>query len=438
MKISKVNVLNYSKNFVILSVFITGIIGVLSSRGLYADGSYYLFNILQRGDFWVFDGPRSFIQFVTQIPVVFAIKLGVSDIDSLIIIHGVGLITPTLTTWILIFVNNYDSYDFWFYCIAFSISYLASGFMSIGEYNLTYALVVLCFSILIKKNNSWLAWGFSFVSSIILLRSYEAMLILAPLLFGVSLVGFLRKNKKVYPDRIFLCLHVISFFLAIILSVISLLNFRDPSNLKSASSYSIIFSEQFAYLFLMLVFYIFLHFLPDKLLKKVIFFFSVIISIFFLISPNLWIYPTMHYQFRTTTGALLFLLLFYKAAFLHFNNFSIFSFKTSFRSIPLISLLLFVTLLIPLNFHSMYFSKWLKLFEFESTLHQNWVPINETNLYKDTNEYYLYSWFWTNPSLSVVLSGRIDGGILNDSNYSGWQPFQPQDLKNNPMENYTY
>lgn len=439
LRINKYKAHSFFKVIAIVLVALTGIIGIYTRRGLYADGSLYLYNILINNGFWVFDPPRSIVQFFTQIPVVLLIKIGVTSIETLILFHSVGLILPLILTWIALLILSFNSRYFWYYLVTFSITYLASGFMAIGEYNLTYTLTTFCLAIMLRENNTPILWMTSIFASIILLRSYESMLILGPILFAYALYRLIKSRGNKKTENKYILILTILFFSASLLSVLSIINFRDPNNLKSAGSMSIIFSRQFIFLFSMLLAYIVLQVIPNRRIVNIISIFGSLVSLFFFMTPIFWITPTMNYQFRTTTGLLLFLIYsFLIIEWIYRNgewesNFDVTGLS---KSSSVFAFILFISLIIPLNSYSIEFNSWLNDFEKTARLVENWVPVDETDVYLDLTKYDLYSWSWSNPSLSIILRGNSDGGILNESNYNGWEPFVPQEFKTNPLLKY--
>jgi hypothetical protein len=113
---------------------------------------------------------------VRTLPLLTAMKFGVVDINRLIFFFDLGVITIPIFCWILALANQFKTDWFWVLVLAFSFVFFNSGFFSLGEYNLCYSLVALCFSILLKRDHISLEWlVILLVSSIILIRSYETM-----------------------------------------------------------------------------------------------------------------------------------------------------------------------------------------------------------------------------------------------------------------------
>lgn len=170
-------------NYAVLSfVLILGVSGVYAARGLHGDGAFYLLSILTQEKFISDEAARQHVLALTQFPAVWAMHLGCQDLKLLIRVHSIGLILLPIAFWFFALALQNGSNRFWLMLIAFSATYLSSGFHANGEYNLTYAMVALCASIILKKSiSNWLALVM-LVAAFALIRSYEAMVYLGPLL----------------------------------------------------------------------------------------------------------------------------------------------------------------------------------------------------------------------------------------------------------------
>jgi hypothetical protein len=136
--------------FVLVVIAGLALTGIVSARGLYADGSFYLFRILKTADFYNYDKPRLFADILTQAPVVLALKAGILDLSILIRIHSFGLIGIPLAIWAAALIVQMKTDLFWFFVISFSASYLCSGFCAVCHCNLAHAMAALSAAILMK------------------------------------------------------------------------------------------------------------------------------------------------------------------------------------------------------------------------------------------------------------------------------------------------
>ena len=70
---------------ILVVMLVIAITGTMSARGLYADGPFWLYHMLLRGGFYVFDIHRAYAQFIVELPVFLAIEGGVRDLNVLIL-----------------------------------------------------------------------------------------------------------------------------------------------------------------------------------------------------------------------------------------------------------------------------------------------------------------------------------------------------------------
>ena len=144
------DILNIFRLAILTTILLLVILGVYAVLGIYGDGPLFLYTILTKKTFWDFDLPRIFIQQIAQSPIVLALNLGVKNLTSLTYLHSFGAVGLTLLIWFAALYQQFRSSFFWTVLLAFSVTFLSSGFFSIGEYNITYALVGYCFALLLK------------------------------------------------------------------------------------------------------------------------------------------------------------------------------------------------------------------------------------------------------------------------------------------------
>ncbi len=434
---------NYSeptaKAFSLLFVAFLGVLGVYATRGLYADGSFFLFNILSQKSYWDFDKPRAFAQLITQTPVVLGVKFGIKDLTDLIYLHSFGLVGIPIIIWLLALFEQVKSGHFWTLLAAFSATYLSAGFFAIGEYNLTYALAAYCFSVLFKDKLTNFDLLLIIAAAIALTRSYEAMIFLGPALFLISAnrLIYIDANKTIIEKWVLLVL-LFLFASATTVAVWSVLFPRDPANLAGAGDVSqIIKSGHFIYLVAMISMYFIAQALPKKL--KYIFVLIVIGSaIYFVSGQQLWNSPSMNYGFRSMAGLILFAI--FLAAFIEekFRKHGLIKAstqKSSAQAKQLVSLSLFLSLAFSSAVYSYEFSRWVKTFEIEANKAPNWIHLDEVMTVDGYHS--RFNWAWTNPALSIILRGNNSGGLLNSKSYTGWQPFNPESMQKNPISYFS-
>jgi hypothetical protein len=75
----------------ITAAAVVQIYAAFSLRALYADGAHFLVHILVSRTFWILEPSRGSVEFLMQIPIVAAIKFGITDIEKLSIVFCITL-----------------------------------------------------------------------------------------------------------------------------------------------------------------------------------------------------------------------------------------------------------------------------------------------------------------------------------------------------------
>lgn len=412
-------------------IFMLGlaIAGVNSTRGLYADGAYFLLEILRTEKFFDFDKTRLFAQIITQAPVILAINSGINDVNLLIRIHSFGLIAIPIGFWIATLLVHIRTNYFWLFLLSFSVTYLNSGFFSVGEYNLCYSVTAFCAALLIKDGKLGVADSSALLlSAFALTRLYESMVFLGPMLYVISMCRLFFTREQGQDSNTAQCAIVLSAFFFAVGSAIaawSILFPRSPENLSGATNIKLIFSNvQVMYTFAVIILFL-IFFSMKRVFVRYVFSATLLLSIGFLLYSPGWATPSMHYESRTIVGLGLFCTITLSAAI--FFNRQLCATAALYRQIIwVMPFTLFISLAIPLLFHTSGFLNWVRIFELEVTSHTGLVPSENTKMYQSVR-LNTYAWPWTNPSLSILLKTRTtDSIIMNSYSYKGWQPFDPE------------
>jgi hypothetical protein len=169
---------------VMAAIVVSAGVSVWAFRGLYADGALYAFNILRTADFSHASETRISATYLTQYPLVAAVRLGLHDIRLLIRLYtatlfAVPVVACLITTWFsrrdpLLFSTNLT--------FIFAVFY-TTNFEIIGEYHVLYSLYWCAFVLLITGRCDVLRFaGLLPLIGIVLTRSYEISVILCPIL----------------------------------------------------------------------------------------------------------------------------------------------------------------------------------------------------------------------------------------------------------------
>ena len=124
----------------------------------------------------------------TQVPILVALKLGVTDLKWLVPIYSFTLLAvPALFYSLALLHARHDESLLGWVVGAIALVFLPSCLFSIGEYNMPYAAVVLAATYLASPRPlSARGDAFLLLAAVFLLRSYETMLFLGPLLAALA------------------------------------------------------------------------------------------------------------------------------------------------------------------------------------------------------------------------------------------------------------
>lgn len=158
-------------------------------RGLFVDGSAFVLSIVKYEWFFYFYPPRMYAMIASQIPIMAAVILGVTDLHLLSRLLSLGLFgLPTLLYTFALVRARHDAVLLAGVIAVIGMVFLPTSFFIVGEYNTIYALAMLVAVRLATAER--LRLGDSIVLAALAafsLRVYEAMLYLGPLLSAMTL-----------------------------------------------------------------------------------------------------------------------------------------------------------------------------------------------------------------------------------------------------------
>lgn len=178
------------------------IFAVFTARSLYDDGSYYFLRVLQAGGFTEMLFSRGHAAYLYQLPVVIAFKLGITDLEKLQVAFGLGC----FCAWPLaMFIcHRLSPQHFWLVMLACGSAYLNAAFVAVGEHVVTHAFFwPVVFVILFVRPLTPASAGVLLASAVVLLRSYESMLFLGPVLAWLAFRRAAAEQKS-WPRIVFL------------------------------------------------------------------------------------------------------------------------------------------------------------------------------------------------------------------------------------------
>jgi hypothetical protein len=422
----------------VLSLMIgLALIGVYAVRGLYADGSYILYQLLSQGEFANLEPARKFSQALTQVPAWLAMKVGVTDLNILIRMHSIGTTAMAIGVWFIAVCLQYRSSLFWLFTFAFAVTYLSFGFFAHGEANITCAMVALASSVVLRPKFGWASSVLLLFAAIVLLYAYETLVGLGPLLFIMTTARLLLKRDDTKTIKIILIIANVLFVLATRNAIWSLL-YSGIQNMDSALNLGALTSFHVAYILFLGGCIAIVFFSQNTKISAAAVVAGFSLSAFYLLSPKLWNPPFMMYALRVLASPILFgtllvaaWLAWYEAVYKTDGV----KWRVGALSISLVWAVL-VTLAVPFASANLGFAKWGKRFEQEALTRTSNTPIEQTNINTNHGWNSGFNWMWTNPSLSILLRGDAEVVILNNSGHTGWQPFDPAAIEKYPLSRF--
>ena len=202
----------------------------LAGRVLYADGAYYVMVHFQNWfRFDDYDWHRSFANFIAQGPILLGQKLGADRVATYAALYFAGAIAIPAACLMATLVMSWRQP--WLFALAgagavifgFSLNYINS------EANLLFGFAWLCVAILARETPAPFVRGFLLpLLAVIMLRCYEGMLLAGPLLCAWAL---LAQARSVDPrERIGLAIAALLFALGAVIGFGGWLAPRDPAN----------------------------------------------------------------------------------------------------------------------------------------------------------------------------------------------------------------
>lgn len=156
----------------------------IECRGLFWDGASFLVNVIDGRDFHDFYPARAHVGWVTQLPVLVALQVGITDTHALAILYSAALFALPVGLYHLALARvRHDAVSAAVVLAAIALVFLPTSFFIVGEYNAAYAAVTAAMTILLTSSGNRLRDASIVLAlAVLCLRSYEAMVYLGPLL----------------------------------------------------------------------------------------------------------------------------------------------------------------------------------------------------------------------------------------------------------------
>lgn len=446
------------KFFSLTLIVLLGISGVYSSRGLYADGAFWLVEMLPRNGFYIFDPHREYVQRLVQLPVALAIWVGSLDLNLLIRLHNFGFIGVPLIFWLSALALHFRNNLFWFFLIALSVSYLRSNFFAAGEFSTAYGMTAFCTAILLRQQLNFFLAILMLFTSILLTHSYEATLFLGTFLAALTVIRIVKVSTDIKSVRIVLILCLIAFLISVYVGARSVFHERSYNGASTANLGAL---TEVHLLFLVL--------LPLLILTLFSEYFQRI-KYWILLGACSLVFMYLFYAFRWDQSNISYGYLSYAyRALCCFLLLFVLSLTSGFRFWPerlkampissnniclsISATIFFASMSYLMLYHTYGYYKWIKHFEQEAISLKINTPIDKTGINTNHGLTYGYNWGWGNPSTSILLRGNAEAMVLNssknisvlDADNKGTEPGDFENIKENdlffeknPPDTWTY
>jgi hypothetical protein len=164
-------------------------------RGLFWDGAAFLVNIVDLDRFHDFYPARAHVGYVTQLPVLLAVDLGVRDLRALAILQSAALFALPAALYHLALARlRGDALAVAVVLAIVAGIYLPTSFFIIGEYNAAYAAVTAAMAVVLTSRGGRRDGAILVLLGALCLRSYEAMVYLGPLIAAAVLWSTWRRR----------------------------------------------------------------------------------------------------------------------------------------------------------------------------------------------------------------------------------------------------
>ncbi len=204
---------------------------IATARCLFSDGSYNFIEDLRGGSFTSWTEVRCFADNVLQFPLILAIKLGVTHLETLRWAFGLGCFFPWPLAMLLCY--RLSPPHFWLVALACAAGYLNTAFIAVGEHSVAHAFYwPALFALLFVRPLTPFAAIILICMAAVLVHSYESLLFLGPTL--ALLACWRALNEKSGDWRRLIFLTAIGLFLAAtVVAAFSVLNPNLPTQLTS-------------------------------------------------------------------------------------------------------------------------------------------------------------------------------------------------------------
>lgn len=162
------------------------LLAVASDRALFADGAYLFIKMLEDGHWHQVWSARRFADLLFQLPASLALWAGVTDLGLLRLLFNLGCFLPWPVALLLCW--RLAPAQLWLALLACAVGYLNAALLAVGQHIVAHAFFwPALFALAFVRSLTPFAAAVLLLSALVLLRSYETLLLLGPLLALLAL-----------------------------------------------------------------------------------------------------------------------------------------------------------------------------------------------------------------------------------------------------------
>ena len=422
-------------------VTVQAVLLIVEQVQLYGDGSAYLFWLLRSRRPLGFAINRRFANLVTEIPVVLALRAGVTDVGVASRLFGAGVYLPLIVSLGLCIWLARERLALMLFPLLSAVAVTANtDFLIISESNVLVALFwPLLFLFTLRRE--WSGWTFvlAFVLAGPTLLCYESMVFIGPIVLGLAVwrAAEMRRANDAVRARRFLFL-AYYFAMGIAVAAWWIWHPRNETNFRSFLRATRFYQDGLGHVhWLGILSFVGLALIAAALLFRkwpsilgwVLVAAFAVACAFAAVGPAMWpssFAPMLHAQARVLNA--------YLAPLLGIGY--LLAWRRPMRPERLRHAFAIVTILAAaqLMWHAVAARRWteyLDAFRAEVATRRGIVPHQETVLVRE--RYNLIFTTWTAPVMSILMApgGRVQA-MIQSPHPTEWQPVYPEKIESLP------
>jgi hypothetical protein len=390
-----------------------------------ADGVNMFCNILKNADF-AHDWSRQFARYLTQWPLVIAVKAGLTDMTTLDRCFAAGIYFPYALSFVLcIYALRGESKTLLFFPLMSMVAInLPSDYILAGQHHVMVAMSwPILFFLLRRTSLTWRDGLLLWTSLLLFSRLYETAVVPAVIfsfLCIVRLRTFRHKQEAILSG--------ISLLLSLAAVVISVYFIANPLNTRNEASFMTSMPRTLTNFGAVAAGCFSLVFTAGVVLQKRVVIISaalpLLIYVLFRVFVNYHLSAGVSFASRSLSLTLLPVLL--------LSAIMVWYFKSELDKTNILIFTVFIVLMTAANIHDS--NDWR---EFKAQVKQivetrrGYISIEDTELINNRSR-----WAWNNAELGLVWSAPCVRAILLNPSGLRWQPFNPR--KKLPLKKYLH